>query len=576
MPGSVEPLDVGVQIPYHFRCPISLELMCDPVTASTGQTYDRASIESWLATGNTTCPVTRVALTDFTFIPNHTLRRLIQEWCVANRSFGVERIPTPKQPADPATVRTLLSQASSESTHVNSRVSALRRLRGLARDSDKNRSVIAAHNAREVLLSIVFSNTDSDSSELNHESLAILSMFPLSESECAFVASDSERVGYLVSLLFHSSLDVRVNSAALIEVVVAGTRSPELRSQICNVDRIYAGIVGIFNVPLAHPRALKIGIKALFALCLVKQHRHKASAGDGGAPLPDPAGVRGVRSARADGAAAGKDHPEGVGSGDGVRRRGAAVALLSFGAVREGGGDGRGSDAAAPLGPERLHGEGEAEGADASETAPEFVAGGFHSQLRRLRLQRRRRSCVGITQFLANKVGPRGLIPHPKMGKVVRVRERMEPLGTKAGTPDGYCYTVNSAVPYSRTRYKPLYTGLARVEISAKLSLQSKAQGTSAPKLGAVITGDNYPQWPAANPEMCQETKGDLHVRVPLDSPHARMETSAVNDGLLAKPQGHDWVNCLVTNTAVDTYEHTPSCSLFSDKTTNASRHALS
>ncbi|XP_057465199.1 U-box domain-containing protein 26-like [Actinidia eriantha] len=278
MPGSVEPLDVGVQIPYHFRCPISLELMCDPVTVSTGQTYDRASIESWVATGNTTCPVTRMTLTDFTLIPNHTLRRLIQEWCVANRSFGVERIPTPKQPADPATVRTLLSQASSESTHVNSRVSALRRLRGLARDSDKNRSVIAANNAREVLLSIAFSNTDSDSSELNHETLAILSMFPLSESECAFVASDSERVRYLVSLLFHSSLDVRVNSAALIEIVVAGTRSPELRSKICNANGIYTGIVEIFHCPLACPRALKIGIKALFALCLVKQHRHKAVA----------------------------------------------------------------------------------------------------------------------------------------------------------------------------------------------------------------------------------------------------------------------------------------------------------
>ncbi|PSS02703.1 U-box domain-containing protein [Actinidia chinensis var. chinensis] len=280
MPGSVEPLDVGVQIPYHFRCPISLELMCDPVTVSTGQTYDRASIESWVATGNTTCPVTRTTLTDFTLIPNHTLRRLIQEWCVANRSFGVERIPTPKQPADPATIRTLLSQASSESTHVNSRVSALRRLRGLARDSDKNRSVIAANNAREVLLSIAFSNTDSDSSELNHETLAILSMFPLSESECAFVASDSERVRYLVSLLFHSSLDVRVNSAAVIEIIVAGTRSPELRSQICNANGIYTGIVEIFNCPLAYPRALKIGIKALFSLCLVKQHRHKAvSAG---------------------------------------------------------------------------------------------------------------------------------------------------------------------------------------------------------------------------------------------------------------------------------------------------------
>ncbi|XP_052179290.1 U-box domain-containing protein 26-like [Diospyros lotus] len=278
MPGSLEPLDVGVQIPYHFRCPISLELMRDPVTVCTGQTYDRTSIESWVATGNITCPVTRAPLTDFTLIPNHTLRRLIQEWCVANRSFGVERIPTPKQPADPAMVRTLLSQASSETTPMHTRLTAVRRLRGLARDSDKNRSVISAHNAREILLSIAFSNMDSDLSELTHESLAMLSMFPLSEPECVLVASDPDRIGYLVSLLFHSSIEVRVNSAALIEIVVAGTRSPDLRAQISNADEIYEGVVGILNYPLAYPRALKVGIKALFALCLVKHHRHKAVA----------------------------------------------------------------------------------------------------------------------------------------------------------------------------------------------------------------------------------------------------------------------------------------------------------
>ncbi|XP_059647802.1 U-box domain-containing protein 26-like [Cornus florida] len=278
MPGSLEPLDVGVQIPYHFRCPISLELMRDPVTVSTGQTYDRASIESWVAMGNVTCPVTRAPLTDFTLIPNHTLRRLIQEWCVANRSFGVERIPTPKQPADPATVRTLLSQASSVTTPNHSRLAALRRLKGLARESEKNRSVISGHNAREILLSIIFSNTSSDSSELNHESLAILSLFPLSESECVFVTSDPERFGYLVDLLFHSSIEVRVNSAALIETVVTGTRSPDIRAKITNADEIFQGIVEILNCPLAYPRALKVGIKALFALCLVKQNRQKAVA----------------------------------------------------------------------------------------------------------------------------------------------------------------------------------------------------------------------------------------------------------------------------------------------------------
>lgn len=281
MPGSVEPLDiVGVQIPYHFRCPISLELMSDPVTVSTGQTYDRPSIESWVATGNTTCPVTRVPLSDFTLIPNHTLRRLIQDWCVANRSFGVERIPTPKQPADPALVRSLLTQASSGSNLYQSRLAAVRRLRGLARDSEKNRSVIASHNARETLLSIVFSNVNSDSIELTHESLALLVMFQLSESECFSVVTEPDRIGYLVHLLFHHSIEVRVNSAALIEIVVVGTRSPEHRSQISNEDDIFEGIVAILKTSNAYPRALKVGIKALFALCLVKQTRHKAvSAG---------------------------------------------------------------------------------------------------------------------------------------------------------------------------------------------------------------------------------------------------------------------------------------------------------
>ncbi|XP_022876300.1 U-box domain-containing protein 26-like [Olea europaea var. sylvestris] len=278
MPGSLEPLDVGVQIPYHFLCPISLELMRDPVTVCTGQTYDRTTIELWVAKGNTTCPLTRSPLTDIALIPNHTLRRLIQDWCVANRSFGVGRIPTPKQPAPQTIVRNLLNQASSMSAPFGLRLSALRRLRGLARDSDKNRSVIAANNAIEILFAIAFSDlgSDSNSSELSHESLAVLSLFSLSEPKCMFVAANSDRVGYLVNLLFHSSIDVRVNSAAVIEIVVSGIRSPALREQISDAPKIFEGIVGILSFPLAYRRALKIGIKALFALCLVKQHRHKA------------------------------------------------------------------------------------------------------------------------------------------------------------------------------------------------------------------------------------------------------------------------------------------------------------
>ncbi|CAK8577479.1 unnamed protein product [Lathyrus sativus] len=285
MRGSLQPLDLAIQIPYHFRCPISLELMRDPVTVSTGQTYDRNSIESWVNTGNTTCPVTRVNLTDFTFIPNHTLRRLIQEWCVANRAFGVQRIPTPKQPADSALVRSLLIQCSSHSAPTQMRLNSLRRLRSLARDSDYNRSLIGSLNVRHVLLPIVFDYNGLD--EMKYDSLALLVLFPLSESECSSVASDSDKINYLTSLLTNSLFDVRVNSAALIEIVVAGTHSAEIRSQVSNVDGIYDGVVEILKNPISYPRALKIGIKALFALCLVKQTRHRAVAAGAPAVLVD-------------------------------------------------------------------------------------------------------------------------------------------------------------------------------------------------------------------------------------------------------------------------------------------------
>ncbi|XP_047329209.1 U-box domain-containing protein 26-like [Impatiens glandulifera] len=268
-------IDITIQIPYHFRCPISLELMQDPVTISTGQTYDRSSIESWISTSTstaTTCPVTRSPITDLNLIPNHTLRRLIQQWCVANHSSGIQRIPTPKQPVEPAAVRSFLNQISNKTNSFNSRLSALKRIKTLVKESEKNRTVFTHLNTHKILLSIIFDNESSSSSELIHQSIAILAThLTLGESETAFILSDCNRLEYLISLLFHSCFEVRVNSAALIETVVAGTRS-----EMITVDEIYRGIIGILNSTEANQRAIKIGIKTIFALCLVKQHRFKA------------------------------------------------------------------------------------------------------------------------------------------------------------------------------------------------------------------------------------------------------------------------------------------------------------
>ncbi|GMI71105.1 plant U-box 23 [Hibiscus trionum] len=94
--------DIDIEIPKYFICPISLQIMKDPVTAITGITYDRDSIEQWLLKAKTTnCPVTQQPLPTFSDLtPNHMLRRLIQAWCSENALLGVDQIPTPKPSVD--------------------------------------------------------------------------------------------------------------------------------------------------------------------------------------------------------------------------------------------------------------------------------------------------------------------------------------------------------------------------------------------------------------------------------------------------------------------------------------------
>ncbi|KAM0943154.1 putative adaptor protein Cbl domain superfamily [Dioscorea sansibarensis] len=71
--------------PEDLKCPISLELMTDPVTLSTGQTYNRSSIRRWLDSGCLTCPVTGEKLANANvMVPNSTLRKLVEQLCREN------------------------------------------------------------------------------------------------------------------------------------------------------------------------------------------------------------------------------------------------------------------------------------------------------------------------------------------------------------------------------------------------------------------------------------------------------------------------------------------------------------
>ena len=68
------------QIPERLCCPISLELMVRPVIAADGHTYDRSSIEDWLARGNTTSPTTGAKLEHLHLADNNLVRSMVSEY----------------------------------------------------------------------------------------------------------------------------------------------------------------------------------------------------------------------------------------------------------------------------------------------------------------------------------------------------------------------------------------------------------------------------------------------------------------------------------------------------------------
>jgi len=82
--------------PDAFICPISFELMVDPVMCSDGHTYERDAIEDWLSSHNTS-PKTNEELQTSALFPNHNLRAAIEEW----QNEHIEATP-PRQSHGPA------------------------------------------------------------------------------------------------------------------------------------------------------------------------------------------------------------------------------------------------------------------------------------------------------------------------------------------------------------------------------------------------------------------------------------------------------------------------------------------
>lgn len=80
--------------PEELRCPISLQLMYDPVIIASGQTYERICIEKWFSDGHNTCPKTQQQLSHLGLTPNYCVKGLVASWCEHNG------VPVPDGPPE--------------------------------------------------------------------------------------------------------------------------------------------------------------------------------------------------------------------------------------------------------------------------------------------------------------------------------------------------------------------------------------------------------------------------------------------------------------------------------------------
>ncbi|XP_066372180.1 U-box domain-containing protein 21-like [Miscanthus floridulus] len=245
-------------VPAHFVCPISLDLMRDPVTAPTGITYDRESVEGWLARGNARCPVTGRPLRLADLVPNHATRRMIQDWCVANRSRGVERVPTPKVPIGDADAAEAVVSVSAAARRGDAAAcgAAAARARALGKESDRNWRCLAAAGAARALAAafarLAGERVEGGACALGDVLAALTVFFPLDDEARRCIASPAS-LKSLVSVMSHSELPARASAAVVLRELASSAVDGHTLEAVLRTPGMCDALVGLVRNPISTP-----------------------------------------------------------------------------------------------------------------------------------------------------------------------------------------------------------------------------------------------------------------------------------------------------------------------------------
>ncbi|GJN02984.1 hypothetical protein PR202_ga20380 [Eleusine coracana subsp. coracana] len=216
-----------IKIPSYFRCPISLDVMRSPVSLCTGVTYDRASIQRWLDSGNTTCPATMLPLPSTDLVPNLTLRSLIARWADSADSTTSRR----RSPAS------LVRMVASSSGEGNDLAPALRELAAYLDDDDvddfEKNAILGAGRAAETVASVLRRKGEEDVAGVEGVEAAVRVLAWVVAADgvddankkrvAAGLAADAAASAQSLARVMRrgSSLEARVDAARLAELLLS-------------------------------------------------------------------------------------------------------------------------------------------------------------------------------------------------------------------------------------------------------------------------------------------------------------------------------------------------------------------
>ncbi|XP_075480620.1 U-box domain-containing protein 28-like [Primulina tabacum] len=248
--------ELYLTVPSLYRCPISMDVMRSPVSLCTGVTYDRSSIERWLALGHNTCPATMQTLPSTSTTPNLTLRRLIQLWISQAEAARKSRIEVSKQVASD-----IISGADKFDSD------SLEMVIDCVKDSEDNLKLVAQSRGFFVrLVDALAKSSDIRISELIVEVLDLISqenaVKELLNELIIENVDDTDCLSSFISILQKGTVESKIKTAKILEFLAA---YPESRRRIEEKQGLLHELYNFSSAETDVP-AVEAGLSSLLAI----------------------------------------------------------------------------------------------------------------------------------------------------------------------------------------------------------------------------------------------------------------------------------------------------------------------